>query len=330
MSAPPAKKQKFQNKKKFYQPSRKQYLEVGHKGFIATCNFNEKDCVRECYNILNQYAEELYGPEDFESKSSTDGAHVHVDQENKVESDAGDIADELQKQVDASQLKAKTTTKRRFQVVDSGATNCVFIKTTLPDPTSMASHIIKDIAETKKQKTRYLLRLIPIEMVCKANTKDIVDSAGQLCDKYFLGEPTTFSIVFNKRFNNDISRDALIKEVADLIHAKNVKHKVDLKYAKRSLIVEVIKGLCCLAVVDDYMAFKKYNLVELGRSNQEYNKPVNKEDATEQKQLDIGKANSANNENAGNAVAKESTEKNLSADKETEEISNSTDNGNKV
>lgn len=266
MSGPPAKKQRFQNKKKFYQPSKKQYLEVGHKGFLATCNFNEKDCVRECYNILNQYADELYGEESFEELKANDQVQEDAKSE-QPESD--DIADALQKQIDATQQKAKQT-KRRFQVVDTGATNCVFIKTTLADPTAMTKHIVKDIAETKKQKTRYLLRLLPVEIVCKANNKDIVDSAGQLCDKYFLNEPTTFSIVFNKRFNNDISRDTLIKELADIIHAKNVKHKVDLKYAKKSLIVEVIKGLCCLAVAEDYMGMKKYNLVELGRHNADY------------------------------------------------------------
>ncbi|XP_073837199.1 THUMP domain-containing protein 1 homolog [Musca autumnalis] len=281
MSAPPAKKQRFQNKKKFYQPSKKQYLEVGHKGFLATCNFNEKDCVRECYNILNQYADELYGAETFEeTKPTEEKSNVQEETTTKEEPESDDIADALQKQIDATQQKAKLT-KRRFQVVDTGATNCVFIKTTLADPTSITKHIVKDIAETKKQKTRYLLRLLPVEVVCKANNKDIVDSAGQLCDKYFLNEPTTFSIVFNKRFNNDINRDTLIKELADIIHAKNVKHKVDLKYAKKSLIVEVIKGLCCLAVAEDYMAMKKYNLVELGRSNPEYDGKTDKVDLAE-------------------------------------------------
>ncbi|XP_075164026.1 THUMP domain-containing protein 1 homolog [Haematobia irritans] len=272
MSAPPAKKAKFQNKKKFYQPTRRQYLEAGQKGFIATCNFNEKDCVRECYNILNQYADEIYGPEDLEVTTNQDVKDKNQDDEISGGKTSDDISDELQKQIDATQQKSKSPSKRRFQVVDTGATNCVFIKTTLEDPKELVSRIVRDIANTRKQKTRHLLRLVPVEAVCKANNKDIVDSAGLLCDKYFLDEPTTFSIVFNKRFNNDISRDGLIKELADIIHAKNVKHKVDLKYAKKSLIVEVIKGLCCIAVADDYMALKKYNLVELGRHNDEYNK----------------------------------------------------------
>lgn len=33
-------------------------LEVGMKGFLCTCNIHERDCVREAYNILNEYYED--------------------------------------------------------------------------------------------------------------------------------------------------------------------------------------------------------------------------------------------------------------------------------
>lgn len=33
------------------------------KGFLVTCNNNEKGAVRDAYNILNEYADKLYGPE---------------------------------------------------------------------------------------------------------------------------------------------------------------------------------------------------------------------------------------------------------------------------
>ena len=38
-------------------------LDVGMKGFLVTCNKYEKETVREMYNILNEYADKLYGPE---------------------------------------------------------------------------------------------------------------------------------------------------------------------------------------------------------------------------------------------------------------------------
>ena len=38
-------------------------LDAGMKGFLVTCNNQEKQCVRESYNLLNEYADKLYGPQ---------------------------------------------------------------------------------------------------------------------------------------------------------------------------------------------------------------------------------------------------------------------------
>lgn len=39
-------------------------LECGMKGFLCTTNFREKECVREAYNILNEFLEKLEKPND--------------------------------------------------------------------------------------------------------------------------------------------------------------------------------------------------------------------------------------------------------------------------
>ena len=36
-------------------------LEAGLRGFLVTCNRDEKQAVRESYNVLNEYADILYG-----------------------------------------------------------------------------------------------------------------------------------------------------------------------------------------------------------------------------------------------------------------------------
>ena len=55
------------------------------------------------------------------------------------------------------------------------------------------------------------------------------NAAGLLFDLHFLKEPSTFAINFNKRFNNDIQRDEVIKELADLVTMKNIGNTVNLK-----------------------------------------------------------------------------------------------------
>lgn len=67
-------------------------MEPGQIGFIITCNFREKDAIREAYNILNSYADELYGP------NNNEDAEVK-EVEKKEPSEEDDIADALDKAI---------------------------------------------------------------------------------------------------------------------------------------------------------------------------------------------------------------------------------------
>lgn len=158
----------------------------------------------------------------------------------------------------------------------------VFIKTTLPNPVELGSHIVSDIAGTKTSISRFLLRFIPVEIICKATIEDMKTAAGKLFDVHFLNcPPKTFSIIINKRYNNSIHRDAIIEELAGLVAFKNMKHKVDLKNAECSVIVEILKGICCLSVLPNYLKWKKYNISELILGNSTAAKPDKQENDTE-------------------------------------------------
>lgn len=252
-------------KKKFYFRKRrnKYFLEPGFKGFFCTCNFREKDCVKEVYNLLNEYAGKLYpdlGSEQIVVQPPTDEG-TQTGSETEEESDIGDM---LRREVDIIKKEAQKSLKnKRFQVVETGASNCIFVKTNLPSPEELTTAIIKDLFNTRMQKTRHVLRLLPIMATCKANLPDIMECAGKLFDNFFLKTPSTFAVIFNKRFNSSVSRDLIIKELAEMIVMKNGDNKADLKNPRLCIIVEIIKGICLLSVVDNYFTYKKYNLNEL-------------------------------------------------------------------
>ncbi|CAK1604316.1 unnamed protein product [Parnassius mnemosyne] len=250
-------------KKKFYFRKRrnKYFLESGFKGFFCTCNFREKDCVKEMYNLLNEYAEKLYPDSGGDQPQLTATAEENSASESEEETDIGDL---LKREVESMKRNSQKSLKhKRFQVVETGASNCIFIKTNLPSPEEITTAIIRDLSATKMQKTRHVLRLLPIMATCKANLPDIMECAGKLFDKYFLKEASTFAVIFNKRFNSSVSRDLIIKELAELIVLKNSNNKADLKNPSLCIIVEIIKGICLLSVVDNYFLYKKYNLHEL-------------------------------------------------------------------
>ncbi|XP_030021523.2 THUMP domain-containing protein 1 homolog [Manduca sexta] len=255
-------------KKKFYFRKRrnKYFLEPGFRGFFCTCNFREKDCVKEVYNLLNEYAGKLY-PELGAEELPASAAPTSNAPEGTSGSDSDeetDIGDLLKREVESMKKDSQKSLKhKRFQVVETGASNCIFVKTNLPSPEELTTAIIKDLFSTRTQKTRHVLRLLPIMATCKANLPDIMECAGSLFDKYFLKEPSTFAVIFNKRFNNSVSRELIIKELADLIVLKNGDNKADLKNPGLCIIVEIIKGICLLSIVDNYFTYKKYNLNEL-------------------------------------------------------------------
>ena len=51
--------------------------------------------------------------------------------------------------------------------------------------------------------------------------------------------------------------------IAGLVGKLNPKNKVDLTNPELTIIVEVIKAVCCISVVKDYTLYRKYNVQEV-------------------------------------------------------------------
>ncbi|XP_035785112.1 THUMP domain-containing protein 1 homolog [Anopheles albimanus] len=241
-------------KRNYYNRSTARFMQPGQRGFLVTCNGRLHDCIRDSYRILNEYADLLYG-----ATPSSNEAEPAANEKSSDESEEEDISVTLQKEAAAAGIKKPM----RFQNVDSGATNCLFIRTTLKEPTALAHKVLQDLSKTRKAKSRFILRMVPIEAVCRANLKDIIDTVGSLSDRHFLKESKTYAIIYNHRLNNELPRDDVIRELADLISSKNAGNKANLKNPELAVIVEVIKGLCCIGIVPEYYALRKYNLAEI-------------------------------------------------------------------
>lgn len=63
-----------------------------------------------------------------------------------------------------------------------------------------------------------------------------------------------------------MNREEVIKELAGIVGSLNSENKVDLTNPQYTVVVEIIKAVCCLSVVKDYMLFRKYNLQEVVKS----------------------------------------------------------------
>lgn len=264
-------------RKKYYYPNKESNLkkcklfnlETGMTGFLCTCNFREKDCVRDAYKLLNEFADKIDELNKDKITICTEGSSIineiqSPENDEQNNSDEEDISTALSKEI--NQLKAesdKPIALRRFQVVNTGVKNVVFIKTTLSNPLELVSNIIKELDRTKKQRSRFLLRLLPIEAVCKAYMNDIKSVANVIFEKYFSQEPKTFSIVFNRHSNDSVHREEIINDLAEIIKKKNPGNRANLKNPELAVVVEVIRGLCLISIAPDYYKYRKYNLLEI-------------------------------------------------------------------
>ncbi|XP_033746745.1 THUMP domain-containing protein 1-like [Pecten maximus] len=242
-------------------------LEPDISGFLLTCNSHEKDAVREAYSLLNEYADQIYGPEEVSKEETGDQGGPEVSSDEDEEED---IAATLQKEVKAIKTTISSS-HRRFQNVQTKAHNCLFIKTSLPDPCQLAHTIFADLSKTRVQKTRYALRFLPIAGTCKAYQKDLTELAEKLLAKEFqtpFGVGLKYSVVYKSRNNNnnDLARTSAQTIIGQVIKTLNPLHSVNFDNPDVVVIVEVIGNVCCLGTARDFFRFRKYNLVEVVRS----------------------------------------------------------------
>lgn len=262
-------------------------LEVGAQGVLITCNMNERKCTSEAFSLLNEYADALFGPE-----QPTDS--LSEDEEGDEDAEAA-----LKKEVSQIQSSMKTH-QQRFSVVDSGANNVVFIRTHGVDPEKLVHHILSDLHQTKKRKSRVILRMLPVSGTCRAFPEDMEKFLSEYLERWFKAPlRATYQICFKARNSSHSKRDDVIKAVAGLVGKMNPLNKVDLTNPELSIIIEIIKSVCCVSVVTDYTLFRKYNLQEVAK--EPTNQSTGPQEAANQTQEhDCEEKAEADNVSAGN------------------------------
>lgn len=172
------------------------------------------------------------------------------------------LEDELQELGDRS--------KRRFNGLDSGCNGVVFVQMKKfggdPTPKEIAQHMLTSISLTRKHISRFLLRVLPVEVTCYASEEEITKSIAPLIAKYFPAESQTvekYAVLFEARANTGIDRMKIIDAVARSVPAP---HKVDLTNPDKTILVQIAKTVCSIGVVEKYKELAKYNIRQLTNS----------------------------------------------------------------
>ena len=249
-------------KGKWFSNSKKTKYSIcpGQRGFLVFCNNREKEAIKEARILFDEYLPRF---KDQIEVNETEIEEVKEEQEDK------DDFDEAESEV-KEMSEQKTDKDEMFKLMNSGVQNVLFFRTRLKDPVGFALSVLNDIKDTRQQKTRFLMRLIPIEVTCKAIKENFETAVKNLLVRHFENvkddEVKTYSVVFKARCNQDFSKEMVIKVCGDSIKQINSSSNIKVEYKCPDLVimVEVMKGNCCLGILPKYFdCYKKYNLIEL-------------------------------------------------------------------
>ncbi|KAJ0260852.1 Uncharacterized protein HA466_0040910 [Hirschfeldia incana] len=173
----------------------------------------------------------------------------------------------IDKLIDAELKELGDKSKRRFMKLDPGCNGIAFIQMKRrdgdPSPKDIVQHGLTSAAATKKHMSRFILRLVPIEVSCYPSEEEISRAIKPLVEQYFPVEtdnPRKFAVLYGSRANTGVDRMKVINTVAKSIPAP---HKVDLSNPEMSIVVEIVKTVCLIGVVEKYKELAKYNLRQL-------------------------------------------------------------------
>ncbi|KAI4383695.1 hypothetical protein MLD38_009501 [Melastoma candidum] len=151
------------------------------------------------------------------------------------------------------ELGAKS--KRRFATLDSGCSGVIFIQmqrqTGDPGPKEIVQHIMTSAASKRKHTSRFILRILPVELACYASEEEISKAIKPLVSTFLTEtEPPSMYVIKNLH-------------ILDFCLNYGGPNKVGLNNPDKSVMVRIVKTTCLIEVVEKYKELAKYNLRQL-------------------------------------------------------------------
>ncbi|GLU19298.1 hypothetical protein SLE2022_355570 [Rubroshorea leprosula] len=177
----------------------------------------------------------------------------------------------VDKLIEAELEELGDKSKRHFLNLDSGCNGVVFVQMQKrdgdPSPKDIVQHMMTSAASTRKHMSRFILRVLPVEVACYASEEEISAAMKSLVEQYFPAEtqnPQKFAVLYEARANTGVDRMKIINSVAKSVPAP---HKVDLSNPDMTIVVEIVKTVCLIGVAEKYKELAKFNLRQLTSSN---------------------------------------------------------------
>ena len=105
----------------------------------------------------------------------------------------------------------------------------------------------REMVRNEPWRFRYLLRIIPLEKICRAELTDIHNVVKQLCPK--IGQHETFMVVIEKRHTKLHSKEIISTVTSD------IDRKVSLDNPSWIILIQIVNGLAGISILRSNQIF---------------------------------------------------------------------------
>lgn len=210
--------------------------------FMSCARGKERKAATELVELMEEHAQRMYADYAPQEASCTDI-------ESQIEKELADMR--------------RPAEPSRISSLDTDTECLCFIQCLPPvDSFSLLKDVLRTMEATGASRSRYVQRLVPVRVLCRADTDSIRTAATAALAPAFADQPRTYRVEPRIRSHTSLSRDVLIPLVASCVPT-NAAHRVDLAHPDVIIVVEVLRNVCGIGTVDEYERFGKWNVQTL-------------------------------------------------------------------
>uniref|UniRef100_A0A5S6Q8D3 THUMP domain-containing protein n=1 Tax=Trichuris muris TaxID=70415 RepID=A0A5S6Q8D3_TRIMR len=223
-------------------------LSVGMKGiFFTTSSGKGVDrCSEEAVSLIKEY---LIG-----STQPSEGTSFE-----KVT--AADTGESLKNCID--ELSTQQADGQQLFSVATGVKNTLFVVIPNADPVDLVMNILNDVKTGARKPSHLLQRLLPCQVSCAAKLEDICKITAELLKAKFteqlVEKKPSFAVVYRHRNNGSLKSQEIYDHVIREIKALSPESKVCLRSPNLYILVNIVKTVCCLSILENYNELKGFN-----------------------------------------------------------------------
>ncbi|KAL4852951.1 THUMP domain-containing protein 1 [Chlorella vulgaris] len=235
------------------------------RGIIVSCTSSKENLAgKEAMALFTESYEQLGG-----TWKQQGGAGAGAD---PAEGEAAAVPTDIAAALASEVAELRDPSRRPFYFHQVGMHSVVYVEckdAEGPSPAALAQHACQRVADSHQSETRFCSRFYPVEHTCYASMEKIEELAEQVSARHFPADaeqPIQYAVAFDARAAPPLDRMAVIDAFASRVPAP---HKVNLGAPQKTILVNLVKAVCGVAVVDRFKELCRYNVRTLALSEEE-------------------------------------------------------------